>query len=222
LEEFRRNFKQNKGKVGKVMESLAIYDKVKNVPENAKKPITGGRLKGKTDINPMWRIKTLTEQFGAVGFGWYTEIIKQWQEIGSGGEIASFVNINLFIKSGNEWSKPIVGTGGSMFVANESKGAFTSDECYKMAYTDAISVACKALGMGADVYWASDRTKYDTKPEAKPEVKQPKTEAKVLVDDAIGAKLQVDWNSYLTKYKVYGLNDLTSKQLDEIRKELGL
>lgn len=36
----------------------------------------------------------------------------------------------------------------------------TSDECYKMAYTDAISVAAKALGIGADVYWAAGRTKY--------------------------------------------------------------
>jgi len=60
------------------------------------------------------------------------------------------------------------------------------------------------------------------KPEVKPEVKQPKTEAKVLVDDAVGANLKVDWNSYLTKYKVYGLNDLSSKQIEEIRKELGL
>jgi hypothetical protein len=201
---------------------LEIYDKFKKVPDNAKKEITGGRLKGKTDINPMWRIKALTEQFGAVGFGWYTEVTKQWLEVGANGEISAFVNINLYVKVNEVWSQPIFGNGGSMFVANESKGAYTSDECFKMAYTDAVSVACKALGMGADVYWANDRTKYDAKPEAKPEVKQPKTEAKMLVDDAVGAKLQVDWNSYLTKYKVYGLNDLTSKQLDEIRKELGL
>ena len=39
-----------------------------------------------------------------------------------------------------------------------------SDEAYKMALTDAISIACKALGMAADVYFANDRTKYDTQP----------------------------------------------------------
>ena len=50
-----------------------------------------------------------------------------------------------------------------MFVAKESKGLHTSDECFKMAMTDAISVACKALGIGADVYWEKDKTKY-TKP----------------------------------------------------------
>ena len=46
-----------------------------------------------------------------------------------------------------------------MFVANETKGLYTSDEAYKMALTDALSVACKALGMGADVYWHGG-TKY--------------------------------------------------------------
>jgi hypothetical protein len=200
------------------MESLAIYDKVRSVPENAKKPITGGRLKGKTDINPMWRIKTLTEQFGAVGFGWYTEIIKQWQEVGADGEIASFVNINLFIKVGNEWSKPIVGTGGSMFVANESKGSFTSDECYKMAYTDAISVACKMLGVGADVYWDKDTTKYDKQ---EPTEKKP-TEAQKLLNDAVAKKLRPDWNAIKARYGVETGEELTSKQIAEIRKELGL
>ena len=202
------------------MEKLGIYDKVKSVPENAKKPILGGRLKGKTDINPMWRIKTLTEQFGAVGFGWYTEIIKQWQELGANGELASFVNINLFIKVGEEWSKPIVGTGGSMFVAQESKGLFTSDECYKMAYTDAISVACKMLGVGADVYWDKDTTKYD-KTDTNP-IEKKLTEAQKLFNDAAAKKLSPDWNAIKAKHKVKTSEELTSKQIAEIRKELGL
>lgn len=30
-----------------------------------------------------------------------------------------------------------------------------------MALTDALSVACKALGIAADVYWDKDKTKYD-------------------------------------------------------------
>ena len=43
---------------------------------------------------------------------------------------------------------------------------YTSDECYKMALTDAISVACRALGVGADVYWEADRSKYSAPPAA--------------------------------------------------------
>ena len=145
-------------------ENLDIYNAVRNVPADAKKAIRGGRLNGKTDINPMWRIKTLTEHFGPCGIGWSYEITKQWLETGHGGEIAAFCNINLYVCVNGEWSRAIPGTGGSAFVASESKGLYTSDECFKMALTDALSVACKALGFGADVYWEADSTKYDVRP----------------------------------------------------------
>lgn len=140
--------------------NLVIYEAVRKAPDNALKKINAGRLKGKSDINPMWRIKILTELFGACGIGWKYEITRQWIESGANGEMAAFCNINLFFKNGDQWSDPIPGTGGSAFVANERNGAYTSDECFKMALTDAISVACKALGVAADVYWDSDRTKY--------------------------------------------------------------
>lgn len=141
--------------------NLEVYNRVREVPQEAQKTIGGGRLKGMTDINPMWRIKTLTEVFGPAGIGWYYKITEKRLEPGANGEIAAFVDIELYVKHGDEWSAPIVGTGGAMFVAKEKSGPYTSDECYKMALTDAISVACKAIGMGADVYWQKDRTKYD-------------------------------------------------------------
>lgn len=144
------------------LKNINLYEKFRNVPENAKKSIGAGRLKGMTDINPMWRIKTLTEHFGPVGLGWYYEIIKQWIEEGADGVKVAFININLYVKYDGEWSKPIQGTGGNTLVAKETKGLYTSDECYKMALTDALSVACKSLGIGADVYFAKDRTKYST------------------------------------------------------------
>lgn len=140
---------------------MKIYDAVREVPDNAKKTIGAGRLKGKTDINPMWRIKALTEQFGPCGVGWKYTIDRQWLENGADGEVAAFCNITLYCKVDGAWSDGIPGTGGSAFVAQERNGPYTSDECYKMALTDAISVACKALGFGADVYWAADSTKYD-------------------------------------------------------------
>ncbi len=144
------------------MNNLELYEKFRKVPETAKKNITGGRLSGMTDINPMWRIKTLTEEFGVCGFGWYYEIVDQWLETAMAkDEITANVKINLYVKQGDEWSKPIVGIGGSMLVANEKKGLYVNDECYKMALTDAISVACKSLGIGADVYWNKDNTKYN-------------------------------------------------------------
>jgi hypothetical protein len=141
-------------------DNLEIYGKYREVPREAQKEIKGGRMKGKTDINPMWRIKALTEQFGPCGIGWYYKPVRKWLE-SCGDEIAAFVDIELFVKVDGEWSMPISGTGGSMLRAKETSGLYVSDECYKMATTDAISVACKQLGFGADVYWQADKTKYD-------------------------------------------------------------
>ena len=49
--------------------NLALYNQVRSVPENAKSPISGGPMKGKTNVNPMWRIQKLTELFGPCGEG---------------------------------------------------------------------------------------------------------------------------------------------------------
>jgi hypothetical protein len=147
------------------MENLGIYESVRQVPPFAQREIQAGRLKGKTDINPMWRIKALTEQFGPCGIGWKYTITDKRLENGANNEVSAFVDIDLFIKVDGEWSDAIPGTGGSAFVASERNGLYTSDECFKMALTDAISVACKALGFGADVYWAKDATTYTQRPE---------------------------------------------------------
>lgn len=147
-------------------DNMTLYNAVRTPPPEAIREIEAGRLKGKSDINPMWRIKALTEQFGPCGIGWKYTIEKFWTEQGANGEIAAFALINLYHKIGEEWSEPIPGIGGNSFVAKEKNGMYTNDECYKMALTDALSVACKALGVAADVYWQADRTKYtkDTEP----------------------------------------------------------
>ena len=144
------------------MENMIIYNATREVPKEAKKPIGGGKLKGKTDINPMWRIKALTEQFGPCGYGWYTEIVEEKLVPVADGQVAAFVKINLFITAdGMGSSMPIPGTGGNMSIEKNKNGLQVNDDCFKMAYIDALSVACKALGFGADIYWDSDKTKYD-------------------------------------------------------------
>ena len=149
------------------MGNMDIYNAVSAVPDISQKRITGGRLNGMTDINPMWRIRELTELFGPCGIGWKYKIVREWLETASTGEVGAFVDIELQyrITPDADWSEPIPGTGGSKFVAAEKGNNLrASDECYKMALTDAISVACKALGFGADIYWEAGRTKYITAP----------------------------------------------------------
>lgn len=133
--------------------NLSIFNKVRKVPDNALKQINAGRLKGMSDVNPVWRILAMTDTFGICGVGWKYEITKQWTET-YGNEIKGFCNINMFIKVDGEWSDAIPGTGGASFVAMERNGAYVSDEVYKMALTDALSVAMKSIGVAADIYFS--------------------------------------------------------------------
>ena len=161
--------------------NMIFYDYGRSVPEVAMKPINAGRLTGMSDINPMWRIKTLTEMFGPCGVGWWYEIIdKRLEHDPISRQTAAFVEIKLFYidpESGKE-SHGIPGLGGASFVTQERNGAYMSDECEKMALTDAISVAAKALGIAADVYFAKDRTKYDTPQPKEPEASKPEAPKK--------------------------------------------
>lgn len=145
------------------MDNMKLYEAARVVPQEALKTIQAGRLKGMSDINPMFRIKRLTEMFGPCGVGWWYEITRKeitFDEITN--QKCAFVDINLYYvdpETGHD-SHAIPGTGGASFVATERNGPYMSDECYKMALTDAISVAAKALGVAADVYYKNDRSKY--------------------------------------------------------------
>ncbi len=162
------------------MDNMTIFNQGRAVPPNAQKTIDAGRLKGMTDINPLWRLAKLTELFGPCGIGWKYIITRREMVSGANNEISCFVDVDLYYRWEGEWSEAVPGTGGSSYVASERNGLYTSDECYKMALTDALSVACKALGIGADVYWAAGRTKYtgNDEPPAKAPAPTPKAPAK--------------------------------------------
>ena len=193
---------------------MIIYNQVRVVPKEAQKPIGAGRLKGMTDIKPQWRIEKLTEIFGPVGFGWKT-VIKNKEIIeGANEEKIAIVDIDLFVKLNDEWSEAIEGTGGSSFVAKESKGLYTSDECFKMAYTDALSVACKALGVGADVYWGD--SKYVKKTDDKPELA---SKAQVDLLEKIYKDHQDKKKELLDKYKWSSFADMPKKIASDLIKK---
>jgi hypothetical protein len=145
-------------------ENMIYWNQMKTVPKERLKTIGAGRLKGKSDINPQWRYEVLTQVFGVCGIGWKFTIDKQWIEKYDNGEIASFANVSLYIKVDGEWSDPIPANGGSMFVANESRGPYVSDECYKMAITDALGTAAKMIGVASDIYQGIIDTKYAERP----------------------------------------------------------
>lgn len=140
--------------------NMDIYDRCRSVPAEAQKQFNNGRFSG-TDINPMWRIKKLTEIFGPSGIGWWTEDVKYWLEQGTDGSVSAFCSLSLRYVLGDKTSQPVHGIGGNVFVQKNK----TSDEAFKMAYTDALSIAAKALGIGADIWFANDKTKYEQQAE---------------------------------------------------------
>lgn len=134
------------------MENLKTYNLLKSVPKEYLKTIQAGRLKGMSDIKPQWRIMKMTEVFGLCGIGWKISNVSFKYTNGSDNQIVCSCYLELFIKQNDEWSEAIPGVGGSSFIANERAGLYTSDEAEKMAYTDAISVATKMIGLASDVY----------------------------------------------------------------------
>ncbi len=204
-------------------DKLAVYRQVERVPAEAIKPILAGRIKGMSDINPMWRIKIMTQTFGPVGFGWKYTIDRQWTEQ-YGDEVKCYCNVSLFVKNADgQWSDAIPGTGGSSEVSIERNGLYVNDESYKMALTDALSVAMKSLGVGASVYFGKDAD-YGTKYEphhgdaAQP---QPQTNAQNLLAqakaEAANVKSREDMTLWWAKFPSL---QQTAEMLD-VAKQLG-
>jgi len=140
--------------------NLEYWESLKTPPPGAKKEITGGRLKGMTQICPQWRYMAMTEVFGPVGIGWKFNILSK--EVLDAVDIPDkgvtkvvFLGVELYIKVDGEWSEPIIGFGGADYVVNEKYGLHTNTEAYKMALTDALGSAMKLVGVAADVYFGS-------------------------------------------------------------------
>ena len=200
-----------------MIDNMSLYNAFREVPDSAKRPITGGRMNGKTDINPIWRIKSLTEQFGPCGIGWYYIPVKKWLETYD-DVVLAFVDIELYMHFNGEWSKPICGTGGNMLAEKEKGGIHVSDECFKMATTDAISVACKQLGIGADVYWGEDATKYTVGAVQSDSQKELDPRFKKIESELIRTGYSVE--SVKKTYKLADIRDMSDLQIKDFLKKV--
>lgn len=194
--------------------NLEIYNKYAEPPKEALKNFNNGTFSG-TDINTMWRIKSLTEQFGVCGIGWYYDIVRTWTEQGENSkETMAFAEIKLYIwnKESNEWSKGISGIGGNKMETYVKSSQYwkISDECFKMAVTDALGNACRNLGFGAKIYWDKDTTKYNNDNEVKSNEKILCTPEQV----ARMKELKVIEANILTRFKVKSLEELTTAQAE--------
>ena len=208
--------------------AIDIYESLAQPPKSALRQIEAGKLKGKTDINPQWRYKAMTEKFGLVGIGWKYEVQKLWTEAGAGNEKLAFAQVAVFVKDGDAWSEPIVGIGGSKLVQFEKGAAVSNDEGYKMAVTDAFSTALKMLGVAADIYagrW--DGTKYNDEPATLPQPPAPpkKQPAKFAFEPKGGETTPAEKNElddlFSTKYPDGGavFSKAEAKKYSDMRKD---
>lgn len=146
----------------------AHYENLAKPPADAVKQIMGGKLKGFSDINPQWRYEALTQEFGLCGVGWKFEIANTFTEpVPATQELMIFVQVNLYVKEGDQWSEPIPGFGGDFLIVKDKNGIHGNDEGYKMAITDALGSAAKVIGVAADIYRGCMESKY-SRPAAPP------------------------------------------------------
>jgi len=208
-------------------QNLETYEKLRNVPKEAQKQFSNGKFSG-TDINPMWRIKKMTEVFGMCGIGWYVEVVNREMIKADNGEQSAFISVKLYIKDekSGEWSKPIYGEGGNSYEKVTRSGISVSDEAFKMAYTDAISNATKMLGLGADIWFANDKTKYTeernvtTRVVATKAPEQPTViDTKKVIFDYLANNAEA-LSYYKKQYLFTTMDELTDGQIKEIYEHL--
>lgn len=113
------------------------------------------------DINPEYRIKRMTEVFGACGQTWGWTIKERWES-----HDCAFVRLSIWYKVAGKVYETGDQVGGTDF-------SRTPDEAYKMAITDAIGKCLASLGLAADIYLGEFDTKYN-RPESPAPKWQPK------------------------------------------------
>ncbi len=210
----------------------AHYENLASPPADAVKKIDGGKLKGFSDINPQWRYEALTQEFGLCGVGWKFEIANTFTEpVPATQEMMIFVQVNLYVKDGDQWSDPIPGFGGDFLIVKDKNGIHGNDEGYKMAITDALGSAAKVIGVAADVYRGRMDSKYSNRnaaPKAqatKPKAADPKDDYKSVTLRKIAAAAKeigltgedvkgIIFDRY-KKESSAGMTDAEVKDLDE-------
>lgn len=193
-----------------------VYDASRDVPKEAIKPIDGGKLRGMSSINSMWRIKKLMELFGPCGIGWNYSIVHE-ERLPVHDEILLLLTIELTYRLPDEsWSQPITGVGSSKLVVKDRSGINADTDAYKKALTDAISVVCKMLGIGANVYFeGDDESKYSEGP-AMSQPFDPVGMAQKI--EFAAAEGNVPVHRILSRYNIQTLQDLSPQQAEEALK----
>lgn len=159
------------------MTNTKIWDSLaKTNPEHTKGFKRAGGFQG-TAVKPIYCDQRMTEQFGPCGLGWGIEK-PEFTIVPAGNEILVYCTVSIWHSNKD---CVVYGVGGDKVMSAGSNGARTSDEAFKMAFTDAIGNAMKHLGMSADIHMGRfDDQKYvrELKEEFADKDEKPKPEQK--------------------------------------------
>jgi hypothetical protein len=201
--------------------NLEVYNRLKQPPGSVLKEIGFGALKGKSNINPQWRIEAMTDVFGMAGVGWGYTIESVWSEQGQpiyntemdangkpkfiadpvliGHETLCFAKVKLWTK-GSVF--PVEAIGGSKIVEIANYKPKSNDEGYKMAVTDALGKAMSCLGVAADVYMGLwDGAKYkESAPPTTPDTTSRRASEAYKAQETSGRINDFDFNTKMKPY----------------------
>lgn len=121
-------------------------------PAHTKTFQRAGGFKG-TATRPIWNEMRLTEHFGPCGIGWGCDEPK-FSLVPAGDELLVFCVLRCWYRDASDAMENVIwGIGGDKVLAKRQSGpAFSDDEAYKKAFTDALGNAFKHVGMNADIH----------------------------------------------------------------------
>lgn len=197
------------------MKNLEKWNQLSRVPVSHLKTIQFGALKGKSDINPQWRYKAMTEVYGECGKGWSHRLSDVQIVDGANGEVLIFVEVKVWAGD-----KEFTGVGGDKIVVKDKNGLRSNDEAMKMAYTDALGTALKYVGVASEIYEGNfDGSKY-----ADPVVASGLA-VEINEDQAIEIKKLVelsgaDEKRFLSHAKAESINSILAGDFDRLKTNL--
>lgn len=145
------------------LDSLSLWESIEKTDPEATKDFqrTGG-FKG-TAIDPMYRMKRLTEQLGPCGHGWGFTV--EDDNIVGTKEPVHVVRIRFWYEWGGQRGE-FDSYGCTPVLMKRRDGMIPDEEFAKKSLTDAICTAMARLGMCADVYTGKfDGDKYGSAPQ---------------------------------------------------------
>lgn len=137
------------------MDNMELWNRVSKSDPKYLKPVSFGS-RTFTAIDPMYQIKSVTEAFGSIGYGWGWDSENRMINMPN-GDVAIVADVTVWTGDREHKFGPFPGCR-KFFDATKGRLA---EDAPKMAVTDGLTKALSHLGFNADVFLGEhDGNKY--------------------------------------------------------------